>query len=101
VREETLRNDGSTFVEWYMRLRSCLRASDTLFIIEEPLRDEPNDSEDEDDKRRYHLHRDLDILIQSAILSTMAHDLKVQFSNTNAFDIIDTLKLLLGVEFGK
>ena len=68
VREEELKNDGSNFIEWYQRLRKGLRASDALFVIKEPLGDEPNDSEDEVDKKEYRTHRDLDIVVKSAML---------------------------------
>ena len=101
VREEELKNDGSNFIEWYQRLRKGLRASDTLFVIEEPLGDEPNDSEDDDDKKEYRTHRDLDIVVKSDMLCTMAPELKVQFSDTNASDMIDGLKSLFVAEVRK
>jgi hypothetical protein len=67
VREEEHKNDGSNFIEWYQCLRKGLRASDALFVIEEPLGDEPNDYEYEDDKKEYRTHLDLDIVVKRAM----------------------------------
>ena len=39
--EESLRADGSNFIEWYRRLRALLQPNATLYTIEKPLGDIP------------------------------------------------------------
>ena len=39
--EESLRADGSNFIEWYRRLRALLQPNATLYMIEKPLVDRP------------------------------------------------------------
>jgi hypothetical protein len=98
ILEETLAHDGSDFILWYQHLRSCLSASDTLFVADEHLGDEPDDSTDEEGKRVYDLRLKLELVIQHAMLSTVDFDLRVQFSDTVAIDMIDTLKCMFSAE---
>ena len=45
---ENLRLDGSNFSRWYQLLRDTLEKNFLLYVIEEPLRDRPDDSDGED-----------------------------------------------------
>jgi CBS domain containing-hemolysin-like protein len=54
-----------------------LKISELLFVIEELLGDEPNDSASEDDKEYYHTHRELFIVDKSVMLCTMSSELEI------------------------
>ena len=65
-----------------------------LYVIEEPLGDQPNDSASKDEVEEYRTRRDIYKYVQCLMTVCMNSDLKVQFKNTNAYDIIDELKAL-------
>ena len=44
---ETLKVDGSNFIDWYLRLRSMLKRRDALYVIQEHVGNPPGDSADE------------------------------------------------------
>ena len=94
LRNEELKFDGSNFIVWYQRLRDTLISNDLLYVIQEPLGDEPGDSTSEDDADDYRNRRDISIEIQCAILYSMESELRSRFSNSNAYEMVDELKAL-------
>jgi len=94
MRNEELKADGSNFIDWYQRLRDILNSNELLYVIQEPLGDEPEESASEDDNDDYRTRRDLFIIVQCAMLCSMDSELRVRFSNTNAYDMVDELKAL-------
>ena len=93
LRDEELKTDGSNFIDWYQRLRGILISNDLLYVIQEPLGDEPGDSASEDDDD-YRNRRDISITVQCAMLYSMEYELRSCFSNTNAYEMVDELKAL-------
>ncbi|KAM0931168.1 hypothetical protein ACQ4PT_000508 [Festuca glaucescens] len=94
VHNEELKVDGSNFIDWCQRLRDVLISNDLLYVIEEPLGDEPKDSTSEDDKDDYRTRRDLFIVVKCDMLHSMVYELRVWFDNTNAYDMVDALNAL-------
>ena len=94
LRNEELKFDGSNFIDWYQRLRDTLISNDLLYVIQEPLGDEPRDSASENDNGDYRDRRDISIAVQNTMLHTMESELRVRFSNTNAYEMVDELKAL-------
>ena len=94
LRDEELKSDGSNFIDWYQRLRDILISNDLLYMIQEPLGDAPGDSASENDNGDYRDHRDISITVQCAMLYSMESELRVRFSNTNAYEMVDELKAL-------
>ena len=46
---EELRLGGSNFLEWYLLLREVLHTNAELYVLDEPLEDEPNASASQED----------------------------------------------------
>ena len=92
--DEKLNNDGSNFINWYQRLRDNLDSNGLLYVIQEPLGDAPGDSVSGNDNGDYHDRRSLSIAVQSTMLHSMESELRVRFSNTDAYEMVDGLKAL-------
>ena len=69
-----------------------------LYVIEEPLRDQPDDSEGEDAYEDWRDVRDTYMRVEWLMHSSMTYDLRVQFSDTRAHEIIRRLKILFGAQ---
>jgi len=91
MRDEELRADGSNFMDWYQRLKALLNMNNVLYVIQEPLGDKPEDS-DSDSDDDYRTRQDYYIIVQCTMLYTMEPELRVHFSNTNAYDMVADLK---------
>ena len=89
-----LKTDGSNFIDWYQDLRNILEYNDLLYIIEEPLGDEPGDSASQEDDDHYHDRRDAAIAVQCLMTSCMMPQLKSRFKDTKPYDMVDELKAL-------
>ena len=89
---EHLRLDGSNFGEWYPSLLAALEKNFVLYVIQGPLRDQPDDSEGEDAYDDWREERDVYIRVEWLMRSNMAYDLGVQFRDTQADEIIQGLK---------
>ena len=95
---ENLRLDGSNFIEWCQLLRDTLEKNFLLYVIEEPLRDRPDDSDGEDAYEDWRDVCDTYMRVEWLMCSSMTYDLRVQFSDTRADEIINRLKILFGAQ---
>ena len=95
---ENFRLDGSNFSRWYQLLRDTLEKNFLLYVIEEPLRDRPNDSDGGDAYEEWCDIRDIYVCVEWLMHSSMTYDLRVQFSNTRADEIVRRLKILFGAQ---
>ena len=64
--EESLRADGSNFIEWYRRLRALLQLGDILYTIEKPLGDRPRNGARWDEVQGFLARKDYYLLIHTA-----------------------------------
>ena len=58
-RNPPLLADGSNFIYWYKKLREALRHNNILYIIEQGLGEEPEDSASEEEDEEFHQRRDI------------------------------------------
>ena len=89
---ETLKVDGSNFIDWYLRLRAMLKRRDALHVIQEHVGNPPGDSADEQEVDDFRDRRELFFLIKYTMIYSMAVELRMHFDDTSAYDIIDELK---------
>ena len=51
--------DGSNFIYWYKKLREALKHNNILYVIEQRLEEEPEDSASEEEDEEFRLRRDI------------------------------------------
>ena len=88
---ESLRADGSNFIEWYRRLRALLQPGDILYTIEKPLGDRPGNGAAWDEIQGFLARRDYYVLVQMAIVNTMVPELRSHYDDMDSNAIIDDL----------
>ena len=88
---ESLRADGSNFIEWYRRLRALLQPSNVLYTIEEPLGAEPSNDANLDETVAFLTRRDYYILVHLAIVNAIVPELKSHYDDIDSNEIIDDL----------
>ena len=91
---EDLRLDGSNFADWYLCLRDTLQTNDLLYVIDKPLRDQPDDSTSEEVREEWHDHYGMYVRVEWLMCTCMNFDLRGQFSDSRANEIITGLKVL-------
>ena len=89
--EESLRADGSNFIEWYRRLRALLQPNATLYTIEKPLGDSPGNGVALDEMQRFLARRDYYVLVQMAVVHSMVPELRSHYEDMDSNAIIDDL----------
>ena len=83
---------GPTSANGTPSLLAALEKNFVLYVIQGPLRDQPDDSEGEDAYDDWREERDVYIRVEWLMCSTMAYDLRVQFGDIRADDIVRDLK---------
>src|SRR4051812_49940516 len=94
VSGERLKVDGSNFVEWYLRLRTVLKRANVLSMIDEHVGDPPGNNMDEQIMLDYHARQRTYSIVKSVLEVCMSQELRDQFEETNASDMIDMLQRL-------
>ena len=89
--EESLRADGSNFIEWYRRLRALLQPNATLYTIEMPLGDSPGNGAALDKMQGFLARRDYYVLVQMAVVHSMVPELRSHYEDMDSNAIIDDL----------
>ena len=89
--EESLRADGSNFIELYRRLRALLQPGDILYTIEKPLGDSPGNGTTLDEMQRFLARRDYYVLVQMAVVHSMVPELRSHYEDMDSNAIIDDL----------
>ena len=74
--EESLRINGSNFIEWDRRLRALLQPNAILYTIEKPLGDSPGNGAALDEVQRFLAHRDHYLLVQMAVVHSVVPELR-------------------------
>ena len=72
---ETLKVDGSNFIDWYLRLRAMLKRRDALYVIQEHVGNPPGDSADQQEVHDFRDRRELFFLIKHTMIYSMAIEL--------------------------
>ena len=96
---ENLKVDGSNFAAWYLRLWTVLKRASILFMIERHVGDPPEDNTDEQAILYYYALRRTYSIVKNVMELSMSRELRVQFEETTAYDMIDTLKSMFIYQF--
>ena len=92
--KESLRADGSNFIEWYRRLRALLQPNAILYMIEKPLGYSPGNGAALDEIQRFLAHRNYFVLVQMAIVHSMVPELRSHYEDMDSNEIIDECEIL-------
>ena len=99
VRGERLKEDGSNFVDWYLRLRTVLKRANILFVIEEHVGEPPENNMDENVMLDYHYRKRTYSIAKSVIEVCIPQNLRDQYEDADTFDTIDMLKSMFMHQF--
>ena len=78
----------------YLRLRDTLQTNNLLYVIDEPLGDQPNDSAREEVREEWHDLHGMYVRIEWLMCTYMNFELRGQYNDSRANEIIDGLKAL-------
>src|SRR4051812_3960020 len=96
---ERLRENGSNFVDWYLRLRTSLKRANILFTIEVHAEEHPDDHVGDQGILDHYARRQKCSVVRNVMILSMSEDLGIQFQDTGSYDMMDTLKTMFIREF--
>ena len=83
---------GTNFLEWFRNLRIVLKQERKLYVLDEPLPEEPADNAPRAEKNGYEKHHNDSIDVACLMLATMSSELQKDLENMEAYDMIFNLK---------
>ena len=83
---------GTNFLDWFRNLRIVLKQERKLYVLDEPLPEEPVDNVPRAEKNAYEKHHNVFIDVAYLMLATMSSELQKDLENMEAYDIIFNLK---------
>src|ERR1044072_3006525 len=96
---ERLRENGSNFADWYLRLRTSLKRANILFTIEVNVEEHPDDHVGDQGILDHYARRQKCSVVRNVMIFSMSKGLGIQFQNTGSYDMMDTLKTMFVHEF--
>ena len=88
---ESLRADGSNFIDWYRRLRALIQPSNILYVLEKPLGDRPGNRASWDEAQGFLARKGYYLLIHTTIVHSMVPELRIHYEDMDSNEIIDAL----------
>ena len=85
---------GTNFLDWYRNLRIVLKHEKKLYVLEQPIPDQPAANAPRADKDAFKKHQDDALDVGCLMLATMISELQKQHENMDAYDMIVHLKKL-------
>lgn len=86
--------NGTNFLDWHRNLRIVLKQERKMYVLEEPLPEEPDATASRAEKDAYKKHKNDALDVACVMLATMTSELQKQHEEMEAFDMIEHLKLL-------
>ncbi|KAJ9557547.1 hypothetical protein OSB04_012161 [Centaurea solstitialis] len=86
--------NNTNFVNWYCALRIVLRAEAKLYVLEQPIPEEPNTNSSMIEWDAFKKHEEDACDVSCLMLISMEPELQKQHENMVPFDMIEHLKLL-------
>ena len=83
---------GTNFLDWFRNLRIVLKQERKLYVLDEPLPEEPADNVPRAEKNAYEKHHNDSIDVACLMLATMSSELQKDLENMEAYDMIFNLK---------
>ena len=96
---ERLRENGSNFADWYLRLRTSLKRANILFTIEVHVEEHPDDHVGDQGILDHYARRQKCFVVRNVMIFSMSEVLGIQFQDTGSYDMMDTLKTMFVREF--
>ena len=83
---------GTNFLDWFRNLRIVLKQERKLYVLDEPLSEEPAQNSPRAEKNAYEKHHNDSIDVACLMLATMSSELQKDLENMEAYDMIFSLK---------
>ena len=83
---------GTNFLDWFQNLRIVLKQERKLYVLDEPLLEEPSENVPRAEKNAYEKHHNDFIDVACLMLATMSSELQKDLENMEAYDMIFNLK---------
>ena len=83
---------GTNFLDWFRNLRIVLKQERKLYVLDEPLSEEPAENVPIAEKNAYEKHHNDSIDVACLMLATMSSKLQKDLENMEAYDTIFNLK---------
>ena len=74
---------GANFLDWFQNLRIVLKQQRKLYVLDEPLPEEPADNATRAEKNAYEKHHNDSIDVACLMLATMSFELHKDLKNFN------------------
>src|SRR3954464_15792767 len=91
---ERLREDGSNFISWYLRLRAVLKRANLSFVTKDHVGNPTTNDMDERAATDYKNRRRTYTISKSVIETSIPQVLRHQYADLNTYDMVDPLKSL-------
>ena len=82
---------GTNFLDWFRNLRIVLKQERKLYVLDEPLPEEPTNNAPRAEKNAYEKHHN-DSIDVACLMATMSSKLQKDLENMEAYDMIFNLK---------
>ena len=83
---------GTNFLDWFRNLRIVLKQERKLYVLDEPLPEEPTDNAPRAEKNAYEKHHNDSIDVACLMVATMSSELQKDLENMEAYNMIFNLK---------
>ena len=80
---------GTNFLDWFQNLRIVLKQERKLYVVDEPLPEEPAENATRAEKNAYEKHHNGSIDVACLMLATMSSELQKDLENMEAYDIVN------------
>ncbi|KAK1605557.1 hypothetical protein QYE76_029230 [Lolium multiflorum] len=94
LEKEKLKNNGSTFTDWFRHVRIFLTGGNLQFVLEAPLGSPPPPMVSEDIKNVYESRVTQYSQVQCAILCILEAELQKRFEHHDPYELINELKAI-------
>ena len=91
---ERLKENGSNFISWYLRLRAVLKRANLSFLTKEHVGNPPSNNMDAQAAVDCQYHRRTYAISKGVIETNIPQPLCEQYAELDTYDMIDELKSL-------
>src|ERR1041384_2224362 len=96
---ERLKENGSNFADWYLRLRTSLKRANILFTIEVHVEEHPDDHVGDQGILDHYARRQKCSVVRNVMIFSMSEVLGIKFQDTGSYDMMDMLKTMFVGDF--
>src|SRR3954462_4988214 len=89
---ERLKENGSNFISWYLRLRAVLKRANLSFLTKEHVGNPPANNMDAQAAIDHHYHRRTYAIAKGIIETIIPQSLREEYADLDTYDMIDEMK---------